>query len=63
VEVVGTLDLGDDECSGIVRCCLGLEPDRGFARIEHVCLAQLGTGARRITGCQQVFLFIGRDRK
>jgi hypothetical protein len=60
VEVVGTLDLGGDECSRIVRCRFGLE--RGFARIEHVCLAQLGAGACRIAGCQQVFLFIGRDR-
>jgi hypothetical protein len=67
VESVGTLDLGGDQRSGIVRCRFRLGPQPGFAWIEPVCLAldRLSTGVRvrRIAGFKQVVLFIGCDRK
>jgi hypothetical protein len=65
VEVVGTLDLGGDRRSGIVRCQFRRGPQLGFVWIEHVCpaLDRLGAGVRRIAGFKQVVLFIGCDRK
>jgi hypothetical protein len=67
VEVVGILDRGGDQLSGIVCWRFGLRPQPGFTRIQQLflCLAldRLGTCVRRIVGTKQVLLFIGCDRQ
>ncbi len=67
MEVVGILDLGGDQLSGIVCWRFGLRLQLGFARIQHVrlcgALDRLGTCICGIAGAKQVLLFIGCDRE